>query len=54
MSTLLNNYDGKSEDERRKQVSKDNIKRSFYRNEATFSFEKYVTNMKHKFNVLEN
>ena len=36
------------------QVAKDNLKRLFYRNKTTFSFEKYVTNMKQTFNVLEN
>ena len=38
----------------RRQVSKEDIKRLFYRNETTFSFKKYVTNMKQTFNVIEN
>ena len=37
-----------------KHVSKENLKRVFYRNETTFSFKKYVTNMKQTFNVIEN
>ena len=51
---VQNHYDGKSDGERRKQVSKDNLKRSFYGNETTFSFNNYVTNMKQTFNVLDN
>ena len=54
MLALQNNYDRKSEGEHRKQVAKDYIKRLFYRNKSTFSFEKYVTTMKQTFNVLEN
>ena len=53
MLALQNNYDVKSEGEHRKQGAKDDRKRPFYRNETTFSFEKYVTNMKQTFNVLE-
>ena len=49
---LQNHYDGKSEGKRRKQVAKDNLKMLFYRNETTFSFEKYITKLKQKFNVL--
>ena len=54
MLELQNNYDGKSEGESRKQVDKDDVRRLFYRNETTFYFKKYVTNMKQTFNVLEN
>ena len=54
MLALQNNYDGKSEGGCRKQVAKDDLNRLFYRNETTLSFEKYVTNMKQKFNVLDN
>ena len=46
MLTLQNHYDGKSECKRRKQVAKDDLKRLFYRNETTFSFEKYITKIK--------
>ena len=35
-------------------MAKEDLNRSFYRNEITFSFEKYVTNMKQTFNVLDN
>ena len=54
MLALQNNYDGKSEGERRKHVDKDELKRLFYRNETTFSFNKYVTNIKQTFNVIES
>ena len=54
MLALQNHYDGKSEGERRKYVAKDDLKMFFYRNKTTFSFEKYVTNMKQIFNVLYN
>ena len=54
MLAFQNCYDGKSEGEHRKHVPQDNIKRLFNRNGTTFSFEKYITNMKQLFNVLEN
>ena len=49
-----NNYDGKSEFEHRKQVDKDDLNGLFYSNKTTFSFEKYVSNMRQTFNVIEN
>ena len=52
--SLQNHYDIKSEGERRKQVAKDDLKRLFYSNESTFSFEKCVNNMKQGLNVLKN
>ena len=54
MLALQNHYDGKSEGERRKQPTKDNLRRLFYRNETNFSFEKYVTNIKQTLNMLYN
>ena len=54
MLALQDHYDGKSWHERRKQVAKDDLKKLFYRNETPFSFEKYLTNMKQKINMLEN
>ena len=51
---MQNHYDGKSEGNRRKQMYKDNIKRFFYSNETTLYFDKYVTNIKQTFNVLDN
>ena len=35
-------------------MDKDDLKRLFYSNEITFSFEKYVTKTKQTFNVIEN
>ena len=46
MLALQNNYDGKTEGKIRKKVAKADKKRLFYRNETTFSFEKYVTKIK--------
>ena len=54
MMALQNHYYSKSESERRKHVAKDKLKRLFYRNETTFSLEKYVTKTKQKFNLLQN
>ena len=35
-----------------KQVSREYLKKTFYNNETTFTFEKYVTKLKGIFNVL--
>ena len=35
-------------------MAKDDLNKLFYRNKTNFYFEKYVANMKQKFNVLEN
>ena len=45
--------DGTSERAQRKQVSKANPKKTFYKNENTFTFEKYIKKLKGTFNVLE-
>ena len=37
----------------RKQVDRSDLKKIFYKNETTFTFEKYVTKLKGAFNVLE-
>ena len=50
---LQNHYYGKSEGKRRKQVANHDIHMLFYKNETTFSFEKYVTKMKN-IHVLEH
>ena len=50
---LQNHYYGKSEGKRRKQVANHDIQMLFYKNETTFSFEKYVTKMKN-IHVLEH
>ena len=53
MQELQAHYDGKSEVARRKQVSRADLKKISYKNENTFTFEKYVTKLKDIFNVLE-
>ena len=53
MQELQAHYDGTSEGARRKQVARVDLKKIFYKNETTFTFEKYVTNLKGIFNVLE-
>ena len=54
MLALQNHFDGKQGGEHRKQGDKDYIKRLFYRNKTTFSFDKYITKTKQRFNVLGN
>ena len=54
MLALQNHYYGKSESERKTQVSKDNLNKIFYRNKTTFPFKKYRTKMKQRFNLLDN
>ena len=46
MKALRDHYDGKAEGERRKAVAYADLDKLFYRNESTFSFDKYVTKMK--------
>ena len=53
MQELQAHCDGTSEGERRKQFSREYLKKIFYNNETTFTYEKYVTNLKGIFNVLE-
>ena len=52
MKELQYHYDGTSEGAQRKQVYRADIKKKFYKNETTFTFEKYVTKPKGVFNVL--
>ena len=42
-----------SEGAQRKQVDRDNLKKIFYNNETTFTFENYVTKLKVIFDALE-
>ena len=53
MIALQNQYDGTAEGERRMDVAKASLTKLFYRNESTFSFEKYVTKHLTIFNILE-
>ena len=54
MLVFHNNYGGKSESEFRKQVVKYYLRRLFYMNKTTFSFDNYITNMKQTFNMINN
>ena len=53
MIALRDHYDGRAEGERRKSVANADLDKLFYRNESTFSFDKFVTKMKEGFNTLE-
>ena len=53
MQELQSHYAGTSEGEQRTKVSCADLKKIFYKNETTFTFEKYVTKLKGIFNVLE-
>ena len=50
---LQAHYNGTSEGARRKQVARADLNKIFYKNDTTFTFEKYVKNLKEIFNVLE-
>ena len=52
MQELQAHYDGTSVGERREKVDIADLKKIFYKNETTFTFEKYVTNLKGVLNVL--
>ena len=53
MIALQNQYDGTAEGERRMDVAKASLTKLFYRNESTFSFEKYVNKYLTIFNILK-
>ena len=52
MQKLQAHYDSTSEGARRKKVARADLKNISYKNETTFTFEKYVPNIKEVFNVL--
>ena len=52
MQELQAHYDGISEGARRKQVARADLKKIFYKNETTFTSEKYVTKLMGGFNAL--
>ena len=52
MQELQAHYEFISEGEQRKQFYRADLRNIFYKNETTFTFEKYVTNIKGVFNVL--
>ena len=53
MQELHTPYDGTSEAAQRNKFARDNIKKIFYYNDNTFTFENYVTKLKLIFNVLK-
>ena len=53
MQEIKAHYDGTSKGAQRKQVARVEPKKIFYKNETTFTFEKYVIKLKGIFNVLE-
>ncbi len=53
MQALQAHYDGDAEAERRKEAARSDLKVLFYRNEASFSLEKYLNRMKRCFDILE-
>ena len=50
---LCNHYDGPAEGDKRVTVARNNIRIIHYKNESTFSFEKYSTKLKKSFSTLE-
>ena len=49
---LCEHYDGTAEGDKHVMVSRANINQAFYKNESTFSFERYTARIKHAFNTL--
>ena len=53
MQELQAHYDDMSEDAQRKNSSRSNVKKIFYKNDTIFIFEKSVKKLKGVFNVLD-
>ena len=53
MQELQVHYDGTSEGAQRNKVVREDQKRIFYKNDTTFTFEKYATKLKGFSNVLD-
>ena len=53
MQELQAHCNGTSESARCKQVDRENLKKIFYKNDTTFTCEKYVARLKGIFNLLE-
>ena len=47
-------YNWKSEGECRNKVAREDLKKIFYKNDSTFTFENYAIKLKVLFNLLEN
>ena len=52
MQELQAHYDETPDGSRRKKFTRADLKNIFYKNDTTFIFEKYVTDLKGFFNVL--
>ena len=52
MAALQDHFDGAAEGERRKQQAKAELATLFYRNESSYTFEKYATKLKNSFDIL--
>ena len=50
---LCEHYDGPAEGDKHVTVSCANTDQAFYKNESTFSFERYSTRLKHEFDTLQ-
>ena len=53
MTALRTHYDGPDEAKKRLSAAKAQLDKLFYRNEATFSFEKYATTLNEVYNINE-
>lgn len=53
MRALQEHYDGNAESEKRKEAARADIKTLFYKNESSFSFEKYINRLKKSFDTLD-
>ena len=53
MEALQRHFDGESEGDRRKTQARAEIETLYYRNEHSFSFERYATKLKNCFDILE-
>ena len=53
MQELRDHCNGTSKGSCRKQVVRSDLWKIFYKNETTFTFEKYITKLKDLFNMLE-
>lgn len=51
-NALVAHYDGPAEGDKRVAIARSNIQSAFYKNESTFSFEKYSTRLKRAFDTL--
>ena len=53
MEALQTHFEGEAEGQRKKAQAQSDLDSLFYRNEQSFSFEKFVTKLKKCFGILE-